>query len=87
MWGKRGNGLGISTSSDLINSTLLGFKNADSTIKFTFDFNTQLDEFIPSRLGYTFDGWYLDLDFLFEFEFTTMPAENITIYAKWKLDT
>ena len=35
------------------------------------------------RAGYTFDGWYTDADCTTEFTATTMPAENITLYAKW----
>ena len=35
----------------------------------------------PTQSGYTFDGWYTDEDVLYTF--TTMPADNITLYAKW----
>ena len=35
------------------------------------------------RAGYTFDGWYTDADCTTEFTAATMPAENITLYAKW----
>ena len=38
----------------------------------------------PTREGYTFTGWYTDDGtFSNEYSFTTMPAENITLYAKW----
>jgi uncharacterized repeat protein (TIGR02543 family) len=33
--------------------------------------------------GYTFDGWYLDYACNSEFTGVTMPAQSITIYAKW----
>jgi uncharacterized repeat protein (TIGR02543 family) len=38
----------------------------------------------PTRTGYTFGGWYTD-DGTFENEyvFGTMPADNLTLYAKW----
>ena len=38
-----------------------------------------------SRAGYAFGGWYTDKSCSSENEFTaaTMPAENITLYAKW----
>ena len=32
---------------------------------------------------YAFDGWYTDEDCTTAFTATTMPAENITLYAKW----
>lgn len=31
----------------------------------------------------TFAGWYLDEERTIPFEYTTMPAEHITVYAKW----
>ena len=36
-----------------------------------------------TRAGYTFDGWYTDAACEKAFTETTMPAENITLYAKW----
>ena len=35
--------------------------------------------------GYSFDGWYLDPEGTVPYDFTgkTMPAQNITVYAKW----
>lgn len=36
-----------------------------------------------TRAGYTFDGWYTDADCTNAFTATAMPAENVTLYAKW----
>lgn len=33
--------------------------------------------------GFSFAGWYLDEEFTQPFTYTTMPAKNITAYAKW----
>ncbi len=44
---------------------------------------------LPSNLtktGYTFDDWYIDFEFNTKFNQTTMPDENITLYAKWKIN-
>lgn len=38
----------------------------------------------PIRQGYTFVGWFTDSDLLIPFIFNRMPAENITLYAKWQ---
>ena len=38
---------------------------------------------LPSRTGYVFAGWYSDSALTLEYTFSTMPAENITLYAKW----
>ena len=40
----------------------------------------------PARLGYIFDGWYTDETYQNEFTETTMPAKNLTLYAKWQPD-
>ncbi len=32
---------------------------------------------------YVFSGWYADKTCTAEFDFTTMPAESVTVYAKW----
>jgi len=40
----------------------------------------------PSRIGYTFDGWFTDKTFKNEYVFSTMPEENVTLYAKWTIN-
>ncbi len=37
----------------------------------------------PQKPGYAFAGWYADHWYLFEYEFTTMPLNGITLYARW----
>jgi uncharacterized repeat protein (TIGR02543 family) len=39
----------------------------------------------PTRSGYTFIGWYSDSALTTAYTFTTMPSENITVYAKWEI--
>ncbi|MFW5889369.1 MAG: glycosyl hydrolase family 18 protein [Bacillota bacterium] len=38
----------------------------------------------PFKEGFIFMGWYLDSEFTRPYSFSTMPAENITLYAKWE---
>lgn len=40
----------------------------------------------PTRLGYTFEGWYNDAIYSELYQFQMMPAENLTLYAKWKVN-
>ena len=40
----------------------------------------------PSREGYTFDGWYSDIELTTAYTFTVMPSQNITLYAKWTIN-
>ncbi|HRX44861.1 MAG TPA: InlB B-repeat-containing protein, partial [Acholeplasmataceae bacterium] len=40
----------------------------------------------PTKMGYTFGGWYSDSALTTAYTFSTMPAQNITLYAKWTLN-
>lgn len=40
----------------------------------------------PTRQGYTFAGWYSDGELTSPYTFTTMPAENRVLYAKWTIN-
>ena len=54
----------------------------------TADYGTALTQpEDPTRMGYTFRGWYTDTALTKAFLFTTMPAENVTLYAKWEANT
>ncbi len=41
----------------------------------------------PIRTGYIFDGWYLDISLLTEYNFSSLITTNITLYAKWIAST
>lgn len=41
----------------------------------------------PAKNGYGFVGWYSNQELTRKYTFTTMPAENITLYAKWNIVT
>ncbi len=41
----------------------------------------------PGKTGYTFDGWYEDEDCHDEFNFGTAITGDITLYAKWTVNT
>lgn len=52
----------------------------------TADYGTSLQSpAAPTRAGYTFDRWYSDVNLTQPFTFTTMPAQNLLLYAKWNL--
>ena len=48
--------------------------------RITADYNSLITLPSPSRTGYTFGGWYIGET---RFESNTMPAENLTLTAKW----
>ena len=41
----------------------------------------------PAKNGYTFGGWYSDASLKNAYTFTTVPAQDITLYAKWDTAT
>ncbi|MBE7074746.1 MAG: hypothetical protein E7376_02050, partial [Clostridiales bacterium] len=41
----------------------------------------------PTRNHYTFAGWYTEAECETEYTFTTMPANDVTVYAKWEKAT
>ncbi|MBQ6979472.1 MAG: InlB B-repeat-containing protein, partial [Clostridia bacterium] len=55
---------------------------ADITQNYATTVNAPSD---PAKNGYTFSGWYFDSALKNAYTFTTMPADNITVYAKWTL--
>lgn len=38
---------------------------------------------VPTKEGFTFDGWYEDSTFSKKFDFNTSVVSNLTLYAKW----
>jgi uncharacterized repeat protein (TIGR02543 family) len=36
------------------------------------------------RVGYTFDGWYIDKECTDKYNFSTLVTDSLTLYAKWK---
>lgn len=63
----------------------LGYDNEN--VDYNYDYNSQISPYVPSRKGYDFLGWYKDSSFQEKYDFSTMPAENFTLYAKWQIKT
>ncbi|KUG05377.1 putative cell wall-binding domain [hydrocarbon metagenome] len=69
-----------------INQYTISFNSngGSSVTAITQDYGTTVSEpAAPTRTGYTFAGWYSDSALTTAYTFTTMSAENITLYAKW----
>lgn len=69
-----------------INSYTITFDSNEGSLvdPITQDYLTTVIEPVePTRLNYTFDGWFTDEALTNPYAFTTMPAQNITLYAKW----
>ncbi|MCK7486328.1 MAG: InlB B-repeat-containing protein [Bacillus subtilis] len=73
-----------------INSYTISFNvNGGSAVgSITQNYNTAVTQPTnPTKTGYTFAGWYSDAGLTSSYTFTTMPAENITLYAKWNINS
>ena len=66
-----------------VNTYTIIYVDADmESTKHEYDSPLTLDR--PTRrVGYTFAGWYLDSSYSKEFNYETMPAEDLILYAKW----
>ena len=71
----------------------VSFNTNSSTIinPVVYDFGSTITEptTIPTKTGYTFDKWYKDesLTIPFDFETETVPAQNITLYAGFTINS
>ena len=55
---------------------------------FTRDYNTELGTLpTTTKTGYTFGGWYSDSEFENPVNASTKVVDNMTIYAKWTINT
>jgi uncharacterized repeat protein (TIGR02543 family) len=58
-----------------------------SVTAITQDYNTEVyAPSNPTREGYTFNGWFTSEDHDVVYVFSTMPAANTTVYAKWTIN-
>lgn len=70
----------------MINQSTVTFNSNGGSLvdSITQDYHTSLvAPSEPTKTGYTFDGWYSDIELTTPYIFTTMPTQNITLYAKW----
>ena len=69
-----------------INQYTIAFDTDGGTVivPITQDYNTEVTPPAdPTKTGYDFGGWYTDAELTTACVFGTMPAANITVYAKW----
>ena len=49
-----------------------------------YDYNQLINPIpIPTKEDHMFDGWFLDEGYTMEFNYETMPAYDLILYAKW----
>lgn len=60
-----------------------GYTLIDKIYDLNYKFSNE-DLLAVERIGYTFEGWYLDSEFNNKFDVDIELNENIVIYAKWE---
>lgn len=51
------------------------------------EYNSKLPELNPHKEGYTFKGWYLDDEYINQYNCDTNIKEDYILYAKWEINT
>ena len=98
-WGNNGSGqLGDSTTIGKISPLDITSEFIDYKIAFNSNGGTLVNDIItlkgsniiapvsPTRVGYTFAGWFSEEALTTAYTFDTMPANDITLYAKWTIN-
>ena len=78
----------LSAGFDINEYTISFDSNEGSDVSdITQDFGTDVTEpGEPTLTGYTFAGWYSDSGLSSSYTFSTMPASDTTLYAKWEIN-
>lgn len=71
----------------IINQYIITFNTNGGIIETeqTNEYGSELTLLTPTKLGHTFVGWFTDIN-LSQAAPATMPAQDITLYAKWNIN-
>ena len=62
----------------------INYSDEEQSYQFDTDQTIQLPP-APQRRGYTFEGWYTEEECVNQFTLTTMPAQDVKLFAKWSI--
>jgi uncharacterized repeat protein (TIGR02543 family) len=74
--------LGIGTSTRKSSPTIVEIFTPEIFTTIVYDYNESI-EYVPERAGCVFSGWYIDETLTIPYTITTMPPEDVILYARW----
>ncbi len=83
IWGYNSYGnLGNGTTKNSMDFIQLGFVSPKSSTTSSYKFGETIELYSPTNEGYTFDGWYINPLLTIPYVPTSMPANDIILYAR-----
>ena len=84
-WGDNGSGrLGDGTTINKTTPVEVKSQEPDLVLTQSYDYGIDIIPYAPIQEGSTFSGWSLTIDMSTGYEFETMPARHLVLYAKWE---
>jgi uncharacterized repeat protein (TIGR02543 family) len=84
IWGSNSVGqFGNGNTTDSANPILVQGYSISTINKKTIPYETVIDQYLPVKDGYTFQGWFLDTQLTIPFIQGTMPAKDVNLYGSW----
>ena len=86
-WGRNNDSqLGDGTTTNRSTLTEITQAHYELVYSDTIVYNQSITVYLPTREGYTFNGWYIDYTLTTPYAFGTMPAVDVLLYGKWTIN-
>ena len=87
-WGNNDAGqLGKGTTTSVNHPVSISINHAEDHHVMQLPYGSQMIEYLPTREGYRFSGWFSDMEMTTPYTFSLMPAHEIKLYGYWILQS
>jgi uncharacterized repeat protein (TIGR02543 family) len=84
MWGDNSNGqLGNGTTTNSLTPSWISTTSYIKDFESSQVYGSNITPYTPIKEGYTFSGWFTDLEMTTSYTWRTMPANNFNLYGYW----